>query len=186
MYGVPSLFTRLLQSKETRGRGRWTSLERVWRMGGRQRDSPRPPSCSTAKTRRRLSMACFRRGNHCNSTGVIPGVLQVPSCAQAAQPAGPCPAGRGPETHPAGGGPGRGTQVEGADPSNVSLETAFPRHLMPLDLAAEVPQFSLSIQCSWRRVYPLKDSSGLAERGTHTHTHTQLALLMFLLLQLGT
>lgn len=108
VYGVPSLFTLLLQSKETRGCGRWTSLERVWRMGRRQRDSPRPPSCSTAKTRRRLSMACFRRGNHCNSTGVIPGVLQVPSCAQAAQPAGPCPAGRGPETLPAGGGPGRG------------------------------------------------------------------------------
>lgn len=49
-----------------------------------------------------------RRGNHCNSTGVIPGVSQVPSCAQAAQPASPCPAGRGPETLPAGGGPGRG------------------------------------------------------------------------------
>lgn len=43
-------------------------------QGGRQRDSPRPPSRSTAKTRRRLSMACSRRGNRCSSTGVIPGV----------------------------------------------------------------------------------------------------------------
>lgn len=43
-------------------------------QSGRQRDSPRPPSRSTAKTRRRLSMAGSRRGNRCCSTGVIPGV----------------------------------------------------------------------------------------------------------------
>lgn len=50
-------------------------------QGGRQRDSPRPPTRSTAKTRRRFSMVCSRRGNRCSGTGVISGVpksLAVP------------------------------------------------------------------------------------------------------------
>lgn len=33
MCGVPSLFIQLLQSKEARGRGRWTPLEQGWRIG---------------------------------------------------------------------------------------------------------------------------------------------------------
>lgn len=37
VYGVPSLFTGLLQSKEARGRGQWTLLEKGWRIG----DDPR-------------------------------------------------------------------------------------------------------------------------------------------------
>lgn len=83
-------------------------------LGGRQCDSPRPPSRSTTKTRRRLSMACSRRGNRCSSTGVIPGVpksliaperLCPPVPAQMGVVPGHSPrgAGRGGARHSGGG-----------------------------------------------------------------------------------
>lgn len=113
MYGVPSLIHSTPSKQGSEGvrlvDAARAGLENRRRpQGGRQRDSPRPPSRSTAKTRRRLSMACSRRGNRCGSTRVFPGVPRVPSCAGAAQPMGRCPVGRGSETLPSGGGAGRG------------------------------------------------------------------------------
>lgn len=79
------------------------------------------------------------------------------------------------------GGARRGTQVEGADPGNVSLGTTFPRHRFCVPGSRSAP-----IKCSWKRVFPLEDCSRLAARGHRSPTHTLLELPVFLLLQLGT
>lgn len=63
MQGVPSLFTGWTPSKQGSEGARPVGTARAGQengrrpQGGRQRDSPRLPSRSTAKTRRRLSMA---------------------------------------------------------------------------------------------------------------------------------
>lgn len=81
MYGVPSLFTRLLQSKETRG-ARPVDVARAGLENGWEATRLTPAAKSlhlkdAAPAQHGVFQA--RRGNRCNSTGVIPGVPQVPS-----------------------------------------------------------------------------------------------------------
>lgn len=139
-------------------------------QGGRQRDSPRPPSRSTAKTRRRLSMACSRRGNRCSSTGVIPGVPRVPSCAGAAQPAGLCPVGRGSETLPSGGGARRGAARRWRALTQATSVWGLPSlGIISVSLAAEVHQLSaLGGVCSHSKTVAGWLRGVTAPRHTHT------------------
>lgn len=107
-------------------------------QGGRQRDSPRLPSRSTAKTRRRLSMVRSRLGVATAAAPKrSPGVRKSLVAPKQLSPPFPAQLGEAPGTLPAGGGPGqagagRGAQVEGADPGSFRPGTPYPGRRVPI------------------------------------------------------
>lgn len=141
-------------------------------QGGRQRDSPRLPSRSTAKTRRRLSMVRSRLGV---ATAAAPKRFPgVPKSLAAPKQLSP--------PFPAQLGEALGHSPKGAGRSRLGRGAA--RRRRALTPAASVPRLPTPAVSS-----PFEDARGLASRGRTPWGHTPpppLLLPAAFLLQLGT